>query len=96
MSTLDTAHLMEVLSLTAELLHTMGAPARDAPAAAARGAIAAAFSAAAASGDAAALAAATTRALRTLAAQLKVLRLDAANARLRMLSGTLRDGSGIR
>lgn len=52
--------------------------------------------AAAAAGDSSAIAGIAVASLRLLAAQLKVLRMDAANARLRLLSRSLAGGAGIR
>jgi len=43
-----------------------------------------------------ALPAAVVKAVRVLMAQLKMLRMDAANFRLKMLAQTLKDGAGIR
>lgn len=74
----------------------MGAPAREAAAVAARAAIRADLGAALQAGDTAALAAAVVKAIRVLMAQLKMLKLDAANFRIKMLAHTLKSGAGIR
>ena len=93
---IDTAHLLSVLEHTAQLLKDMGAPAREAAAVAAHAAIRAELTSALQAGDSPALAAAVVKAIRVLMAQLKMLRMDAANFRLKMLAQSLQDGAGIR
>ena len=93
---IDTAHLLSVLEHTAQLLKDMGAPAREAAAVAAHAAIRTELSSALQAGDSPALAAAVVKAVRVLMAQLKMLRMDAANFRLKMLAHSLKDGAGIR
>lgn len=80
--------LLGLLEWSAALLARWGAPARDAAAATAQAAVRQQL--AAAGNDAAAAAAAATRALRLLCVQLRMLRLDAANAHLRLLAAQLR------
>ena len=96
MNGIDTNHLMSVLEHTAKLLKDMGAPAREAAAGAAQAAIRAELGSALQAQDSLALAAAVVKAVRVLMAQLKMLRMDAANFRLKMLAQTLKDGAGIR
>lgn len=96
MNGIDTAHLLSVLEHTAQLLKDMGAPAREAAAVAAHAAIRAELSSALQAGDSPALAAAVVKAVRVLMAQLKMLRMDAANFRLKMLAHSLKDGAGIK
>ena len=96
MNGIDTTHLLSVLEHTAQLLKDMGAPAREAAAVAAQAAIRAELSSALQAGDSPALAAAVVKAVRVLLAQLKMLRMDAANFRLKMLAQSLKDGAGIR
>ncbi|KAL0051938.1 hypothetical protein WJX82_004904 [Trebouxia sp. C0006] len=93
---IDTTHLLSVLEHTAKLLKDMGSPAREASAVAAHAAIRAELGDALQAGDSPALAAAVVKAVRVLMAQLKMLRMDAANFRLKMLAQTLQDGVGIR
>ena len=93
---IDTTHLLSVLEHTAQLLKDMGAPAREAAAVAAHTAIRAELGTALQAGDSHALAAAVVKAVRVLMAQLKMLRMDAANFRLKMLAQSLKDGAGIR
>lgn len=93
---IDTTHLLSVLEHTAQLLKDMGAPAREAAAVAAHAAIRAELSSALQAGDSPALATAVVKAIRVLMAQLKMLRMDAANFRLKMLAQSLQDGAGIR
>ena len=93
---IDTAHLLSVLEHTAQLLKDMGSPAREAAAVAAQAAIRAELGSALQAGDTPALATAVVKAVRVLMAQLKMLRMDAANFRLKMLAQTLKDGAGIR
>lgn len=93
---IDTTHLLSVLEHTAQLLKDMGAPAREAAAVAAHAAIRAELSSALQAGDSPALAAAVVKAVRVLMAQLKMLRMDAANFRLKMLAQSLQNGAGIR
>ena len=95
MNGIDTNHLLSVLEHTAQLLKDMGAPAREAAAVAAQAAIRAELGSALQAGDSPALAAAVVKAVRVLMAQLKMLRLDAANFRLKMLAQTLKGGAGI-
>lgn len=85
-----------MLEHTAQLLKDMGAPAREAAAVAAHAAIRAELSSALQAGDSPALAAAVVKAVRVLMAQLKMLRMDAANFRLKMLAQSLKDGAGIK
>ncbi|DBA71287.1 TPA: hypothetical protein ACH3X2_011103 [Trebouxia sp. C0005] len=92
---IDTTHLLSVLEHTAKLLKDMGSPAREASAVAAHSAIRAELGDALQAGDSPALAAAVVKAVRVLMAQLKMLRMDAANFRLKMLAQTLKDGAGI-
>ena len=96
MNGIDTTHLLSVLEHTAKLLKDMGSPAREASAVAAHAAIRAELGDALQAGDSPALAAAVVKAVRVLMAQLKMLRMDAANFRLKMLAQTLKDGAGIR
>lgn len=96
MNGIDTSHLLSVLDHTAQLLKDMGAPAREAAAVAAQAGIRAELGAALQAEDKTALAAAVVKAIRVLMAQLKMLRLDAANFRLKMLAQTLKGGAGIR
>ena len=96
MNGIDTTHLLSVLEHTAQLLKDMGAPAREAAAVAAHAAIRAELSSALQAGDSPALAAAVVKAVRVLMAQLKMLRMDAANFKLKMLAHSLKDGAGIR
>ena len=93
---IDTTHLLSVLEHTAQLLKDMGAPAREAAAVAAHATIRAELSSALQAGDSPALATAVVKAVRVLMAQLKMLRMDAANFRLKMLAQSLKDGAGIR
>ncbi|DBA87711.1 TPA: hypothetical protein ACH3X1_004714 [Trebouxia sp. C0004] len=93
---IDTTHLLSVLEHTAKLLKDMGSPAREASAVAAHAVIRAELGNALQAGDSPALAAAVVKAVRVLMAQLKMLRMDAANFRLKMLAQTLKDGAGIR
>ena len=93
---IDTTHLLSVLEHTAKLLKDMGSPAREASAVAAHAAIRAELGSALQAGDSPALATAVVKAVRVLMAQLKMLRMDAANFRLKMLAQTLKDGAGIR
>ena len=93
---IDTTHLLSVLEHTAKLLKDMGSPAREATAVAAHTAIRAELGSALQAGDNPALAAAVVKAVRVLMAQLKMLRMDAANFRLKMLAQTLKDNAGIR
>ena len=95
MSGIDTAALLSLLQHTSTLLRQMGSPAREQAAAAAYTAMQQQLAAAVASADAVAMAAAVTKALRLLMVQLKMLRMDAANFRLRMLATSLSDGSAI-
>ena len=74
----------------------MGSPAREATAVAAHAAIRAQLGSALQAGDSSAMAAAVVKAVRVLMAQLKMLRMDAANFRLKMLAQNLKDGAGIR
>ena len=85
-----------MLEHTAQLLKDMGAPAREAAAVAAHAAIRAELSSALQAEDSPALAAAVVKAVRVLMAQLKMLRMDAANFRLKVLAQSLKDGAGIR
>lgn len=96
MNGIDTTHLLSVLEHTAQLLKDMGAPAREAAAVAAHAAIRAELSSALQAGDSPALAGAVVKAVRVLMAQLKMLRMDAANFRLKVLAQSLKDGAGIR
>lgn len=93
---IDTTHLLSVLEHTAKLLKDMGSPAREASAVAAHAAIRAELGDALQAEDSPALAAAVVKAVRVLMAQLKMLRMDAANFRLKMLAQSLKDGAGIR
>lgn len=93
---IDTTHLLSVLEHTAKLLKDMGSPAREASAVAAHAAIRAELASALQAGDSPALATAVVKAVRVLMAQLKMLRMDAANFRLKMLAQTLKDGAGLR
>ena len=93
---IDTTHLLSVLEHAAQLLKDMGAPAREAAAVAAHAAIRAELSHALQAGDSPALAAALVKAVRVLMVQLRMLRMDAANFRLKVLAGSHRDGAGIR
>ena len=96
MNGIDTTHLLSVLQHTAQLLKDMGAPAREAAAVATHAAIRAELSSALQAGDSPALAAAVVKSVRVLMAQLKMLRMDAANFRLKMLAQSLKDGAGVR
>ena len=87
----------QLLTQTAAMLEGLGSSARRDEALAAQRTVEAQF-AASLSGAAGAptQARVTTRALRLLFAQLKLLKLDAANARLRMLSAAIAGGEALR
>ena len=90
---LDAAALFDLLDWSARTLRDLGAPAREAAAAAAHEAVRAQLAAA---GDGAGAARAAARALRLLAVQLKQLRVDLANARLQALAARLTGSEGVR
>ena len=89
------AALLEALNFTAGALQQLGAPARDAAAAEAHAQLRADLVTAQGEGPAA-VARIAVRALRLLAVLLRALRVDAANACLRLLASQLSDGSASR
>jgi len=82
-----TTRLLTVLQEAAELLGKMGAPARDQAAATAQAAVHSDLAAAHCDSDA--TSAAVVKALRLLAAQVALLKIDAANAQLRKLTHSM-------
>ncbi|KAK9841976.1 hypothetical protein WJX81_002286 [Elliptochloris bilobata] len=89
------AHLLATLETAGRLLRELGAPAREAAAAAAAGALRQRVGGALAAGDAVGAAAGAARALQMLAAQLRLLRVDTANWQLRQLAAGLAGGAGL-
>ena len=88
-------HLLATLEAAGALLRELGAPAREAAAAAAAAGLRGSLGAALAARDSAAAAAGAARALALLAAQLRLLRVDAANWQLRALAAGLAGGAGL-
>ena len=86
--------LLPALEQLAALLRQAGSPGRQQPALAAYSEVQ--QQVAAAAGNPAALRTALVRALRLLAAQLRLLQLDMSNASLRMLAASLGAGEGVR
>eukprot|EP00803_Ostreobium_quekettii_P005576 evm.model.scf_925.6 EVM.evm.TU.scf_925.6 scf_925:50601-54215(+) len=94
----DAEGLLQLLEHTAELMQEFGAPAREENAARAHRAVhEQIMDALAKEGEAKveALAKAISRALRLLMSQLKVLKLDASNARLRMLGTSMTGAAAV-
>jgi len=88
-------HLLATLEAAGALRRALGAPARAAAAAAAAAGLRGSLGAALAARDSAAAAAGAARALALLAAQLRLLRVDAANWQLRALAAGLAGGAGL-
>jgi hypothetical protein len=92
---LDSQHLLSTLSHAAGLLRQLGAPEREAAALQAQANVASRLQSALAARDNTGLAAGITHALRLLTAQLRMLRRDATNFRLRILSRSLAGNPGL-
>ena len=96
LASLNLPHLMDTLRSLSLALQALGSPAREAPAKLAHAGLQQELGAVVAANDAAGFAKVLARALALLRVQAKLLRLDLANVRLRMLASTLRNGSGTR
>ena len=96
MAGVNTTALFGLLETMARMLRDMGSAAREVDSESIHGDLRACLGQAVSQGDGPGIAAATCRALRVLAAQLRLLKLDSANWQLRQLARGLADGAGIR
>lgn len=92
---LDSQHLLSTLGHAAGLLRQLGAPERESAALQAQAVVARRLEVALASSNQKDLALATAQALRLLTAQLRLLRRDATNFRLRVLARSLAGSAGL-
>ncbi|KAK9816195.1 hypothetical protein WJX74_000320, partial [Apatococcus lobatus] len=96
MAGVNTTALFGLLETMARMLRDMGSAAREADSNLVHAELRSRLGLAVSQGDGPGIAAATCRALRVLAAQLRLLKLDSANWQLRQLARGLADGAGVR
>lgn len=96
MAGVNTTALFGLLETMARMLRDMGSAAREADSNLVHAELRSRLGLAVSQGHGPGIAAATCRALRVLAAQLRLLKLDSANWQLRQLARGLADGAGVR
>lgn len=96
LASLDLAHLMDALRSLSLALQALGSPAREGPARLAHANLQQEMASVVAANNPEAFARVIVRALALLRVQARLLRLDLANVRLRMLAFTLKNGSGTK